>query len=283
MLASRFSSCIRKSRRRPAGSVGFEHAQRLATCAEALELLVHVHLVGQQHQFLLEAFRVHLGPELCDALAYLCPDARTDLRQPRPHQRHPGGQALAALAKQFVYSRAFALARLVQFHDRFAQQCERLAGERCQVAFCFTDDARPAQDVERAHRSRDAAQHAADVGSAPEQLLHHRAIQLELRCRGDRRAQVDARLDLAAAQLAAEQLAHVALEAAQVFRQPRRDLEIAVVHRAQFAGQGPPGSLALASGKARHAANHGVFRAGVVGLKTAATRARLNGMLRGML
>jgi hypothetical protein len=35
--------------------------------AEAIELFLDVHLVGEQHQLLLEALRVHLSAELRDA------------------------------------------------------------------------------------------------------------------------------------------------------------------------------------------------------------------------
>ena len=74
--------------------------------------------------------------------------------------------------------------------------------------------------------------------------------------RGGTAAQVDAGVYLAAPQCPGEHLPGIAFEAAEVFRQPQRQLEVAVIDRAQLAGERTPGTLALPSGEAGHAADH---------------------------
>ncbi|MOA54585.1 hypothetical protein D3C78_1782330 [compost metagenome] len=49
-------------------------------------------------------------------------------------------------------------------------------------------------------------------------------------------ADADAAFHLAAGDAAGDQLAHLRLDHAQLFRQPHLHVEVAVVHRAQFNG-----------------------------------------------
>ena len=247
VFASRLSSCIRKSRRRPAGSVASSTLQGLGdVAAEAVEFLLDVHLVGEQHEFLLEALRDRPGvPSCATRSATLRPDARAHLRQPRPHQRRRS--ASRRLAALYAASRGCARPRVRA----------RRSGRRT-VSPHAASSASPATGVRSRSASRitpgqrsmssaligpaDATQHAADVAARLQQLLDQRAIELE-RCASTppSTAQVQARVDLAAAQAAADSSwRDVALEAAQVLGQPQRDLEVAVIDRAQLAASGCP-------------------------------------------
>ena len=76
VLASRLSSCIRKSRRRPAGSLPAMMRRISSTCdAEAVEFLVDIQSLQHERQFLLEAFLIHFGLQFRQALIQAGADA----------------------------------------------------------------------------------------------------------------------------------------------------------------------------------------------------------------
>ena len=139
----------------------------------------------------------------------------------------------------------------------------RFGGQRRDVALGLADHAGPAQHVERIDGARRAAGHPVHLGRAREQCSTSGSVEFERGDRGRRAAQVDARVDLAAAKQAAEDLARVAFESAQIFGQAQRQLEVAVIDGAQLAGERAPRALALAPREAGHAADHG----GVPGLR----------------
>ena len=69
-------------------------------------------------------------------------------------------------------------------------------------------------------------------------------------------AQVHGAVDLAALELAGEQLAQVGFQRPQLLRQPEAGLQVAVIHAAQLGGQGSPAAGELAPCESRHACNH---------------------------
>jgi len=87
----------------------------------------------------------------------------------------------------------------------------------------------------------------ARTSAAPATTCSITARDFERRCAGQRTLQVHAGIDLAAAQAAGQQLACVVLEAAQVVGQAQRQLEVAVVHRTQLAGERAHGPGARAA------------------------------------
>ncbi len=153
VLASRFSSCIRKSRRRPGGLGRIEHRDDFVqVAAEPVELLVDVHLVRVQDQLLFEPLDVGRDTELRDALDDALAHALRHFRQSHLDHLHVGPHRSAAREQQLADSLPFAMARFVQLSQRLAQQLEGGDQHRLRVQLGFAHYARPAQQFQRADR-----------------------------------------------------------------------------------------------------------------------------------
>jgi hypothetical protein len=118
------------------------------------------------------------------------------------------------------------------------------------------DQARPGQRLDAAAR-REVGQVGGQFARQAREVLRQRAIQAQARRRRARAAQAQGEVDLAARDALREALAQARLQRAQVVRQAHRDLEVAVVHRAQFPRQQAPFGRRLARGEGGHAADHG--------------------------
>ena len=99
VLASRLSSCMRKSSRRPAPSLRAHDAARFFDVAgEAIEFFGDIEALQLQHDFLLDAIAVDRGQQLGDAFVQARAHAGLDFRQARAHlgdQRVRGPRSVA--------------------------------------------------------------------------------------------------------------------------------------------------------------------------------------------
>ena len=111
VLASRLSSCIRKSSRRPAGFLAVEGLANFGdVAAQAVDLLVDVQALRQDGEFLFEPVLIDIGDELRDAVEQLRAHAGADLRQPLGDASGEFQQAGAALLQRVAQASALAVA-----------------------------------------------------------------------------------------------------------------------------------------------------------------------------
>ena len=149
VLASRFSSCIRKSSRRPAGSWPSKVLRTsVDVAAQPIDLFVDVQPLRQNREFLFEPILIDVADQLCDALEQLGAHARADLRQPvrRRVPRTPASPRSAApMHRAGGRPRCRASARVRQ---GFGEQAVRGGDHGRGIARAVADDAGPAQQVE---------------------------------------------------------------------------------------------------------------------------------------
>ena len=263
VLASRFSSCIRKSRRRPAGSSRREGLADLGdVAAQAIDFLVDVESLRENGELLFEPFVIDFADQLRDALEQFRAHAGAHLRQPLGD---PGGefqQSGAALFERLLQAPAFAVAKA-----RRAPAAPRRAGRARRRA--SAPMSRVVSRTTPGQRSRSMTSMRA---AAPDLRARLRAarwvkaasssrIDLES-ARGDRRRDKTASSRPCRGERTADTAARNSASAhAEFLGQAAANFEKSVIDRLQFPGEHAPRKLALAARKAGHATDHRGFAA----------------------
>ncbi len=221
VFASRLSSCMRKSRRRPARLVAIDHTADFDDVAgETIELLVHIQPLQQHGQLLLEAFLIDVGFELGEPLIQPGAHARMDLGKSRTHVRDQDFQAAATLLEQFAQPLALTGARRNQVLDRASKhrmsRCQQLVG----VILLVTQNARPPQYVKDIH-SVISGQGARYVTHAGQQSFQGGGIDLEGGLGPLGTSEGNGAVHLAALQVTGEALPQLAFRGPQLIRQTK--------------------------------------------------------------
>ena len=223
---------------------------------EPVEFLVDVDLLGQEGDLLLEAAGLERLGQFADACQQLLPQAFADFRQPAAHLGDVAGDGVEAVADHRVDLRALALARRAQAGRGFGQQLERRRVQRFRVGRLLLDHAVPAHQRHRVGVLRGAAG-LGDVAVQFQQAAEQFPVEREVRAgRAGGGHETQGRIDLAAAQVLAEDAADFRFQCAELLRHAKADLEVTVVDRAEFPRHPTEVVKPLGAGEACHAANH---------------------------
>ena len=226
---------------------------------EPVQLLVHIHALHKQRDFLLQAIGIHRDGELREALGEAGADGRAHLGQPRAHIGHQLLELVAALLDEPLEPRALAGAHGPDVGERLAEQHARGLGQRLGIAARLAQHAGESQQVGEVHLQLHALGLLAGGGQFTQQRrepIDQRAIEREaaIGLCGD--AISKDRVHLAAPQLFLQLRAQLAFQRAQLFRQPDCGLQEAVIDAAQLADERATGDWGFAAGEARHADDH---------------------------
>ena len=263
VLASRLSSCMRKSRRRPQGPPLSSTRPTSSTWAsQAVQLLVHVGLLREQHQLLLQALRVQrpcpVPPGAPHALVLLGQQLGHALARAAVHLFLDGVQALADEARA-----SFSPLRGRGCRPGYPGRARTVAGARglraSVLATAPLEDAGPLQQLQAGGRRGIA-------DGAPSTYLRHGGGQLRPASRGrfhfhspwPRRGPASATgtSTLPRDRRFCRRLAQRGFEAAQRLRQLEMAVQVAVIDRANLHNQAAGAGLVALPGEGGHAVDH---------------------------
>ncbi|MNU93211.1 hypothetical protein D3C71_831480 [compost metagenome] len=221
---------------------------------QAIQLFGHVDLLGQQHDFLLDAGRIQLHLGLGQAVGELLALPFDDLRQVHPHLLHFHLDAIQTLLDQCLEVGPFAGAGGEEIFHGQIETAEQFGGDRVHVLLGGGHDPRPAQHVHRVELALARFFHY-PVGAVDDEF-GQLFIDMELAGGGLRCLEPQVALHLAALQLGTETLTQDRLQAAQLLRQADVGFQIALVDRTNFPNGCAPVALEFLAGVGGHAVNH---------------------------
>ena len=256
VLASRLNSCIRKSSRRPAGSVPASVRASLHDVArQPVELLGNIEALQQQGDFLLDTVRVDLGPQLVHALGEALPDTRLGLGQPgaKPGDHFP--QRGAARLDQRRQPRALARARAGKISQGRARITPHGFLHLLGVVIGFAQHAGPAQQFDGVDR-RGLSKRRIELAQPRQQAVERRLVDVQAHRIRLRPALLQRAVDLTALEIACQRLAQFRFQRAAAVRQAQRRIEVAVIHTADLAHERAKRAGALVPGEPSHACYH---------------------------
>ena len=124
-----------------------EEAGRIAT-TRAIEFLRHVHLLGQQQDFLFEPFRIEFHAQFARPIPVTLAQQAGDLRQLRAKSRQQRLRCRATFRDQRADARSFPFSRVDERRQGVVQERQQDPGEGVGIRNGAVEDAGPPQQVE---------------------------------------------------------------------------------------------------------------------------------------